>query len=220
MKPETSTVIPIVDSVPATIHHASVLSVEGDNFVIEIAGIPQAAKTMFSCLVRPQVGDLIMYSQHDSGSYYILGIIERPENPDMTVEFPGNTTFKNTAGTLSLMASESVNLVSSGKLNCLADQVVHKSREATVDYQTITAKGSLLQASFDHVKLYSQSITTMARQAIDRFKRYIRHSDESDQVKAGQMTRDVSGMYSMDSKYTIMVSKKDTKIDGQRIHMG
>ncbi|NOX93210.1 MAG: DUF3540 domain-containing protein, partial [Gammaproteobacteria bacterium] len=27
-------------------------------------------------------------------------------------------------------------------------------------------------------------------------------------------------MYSMNSKYTVMVSKKDTKIDGERIHMG
>jgi len=60
----------------------------------------------------------------------------------------------------------------------------------------------------------------MAKQVIDRFKSYIRHSEESDMVKAAQMTREVSGLYSMDSKYTIMLSKKDTKIDGERIHMG
>jgi len=63
-------------------------------------------------------------------------------------------------------------------------------------------------------------MSTMAKQVIDRFKSYIRHSENSDQVKAGQMTREVSGLYSMDSKYTIMVSKRDTKIDGERIHMG
>jgi uncharacterized protein involved in type VI secretion and phage assembly len=48
----------------------------------------------------------------------------------------------------------------------------------------------------------------------------IRHTESADQIKAGQMSHTVEDLYSMDSKYTIMVSKKDTKIDGEHIHIG
>jgi len=34
------------------------------------------------------------------------------------------------------------------------------------------------------------------------------------------MSRKVDGLYSMKSDTTLMVSKSDTKIDGERIHMG
>ncbi len=39
-------------------------------------------------------------------------------------------------------------------------------------------------------------------------------------VKSGQMTRQTDGLYAMDSKHTIMNSKKSTKIDGEKILMG
>ena len=60
----------------------------------------------------------------------------------------------------------------------------------------------------------------MAKQLTERVKNYIRHTEDYDQVNAGQMTRKVDGLYAMDSRHTVMVSKKDTKIDGERIHMG
>lgn len=60
----------------------------------------------------------------------------------------------------------------------------------------------------------------MAKQAIQKFNSYVRKSDISDQVQAAQMSRKVDGLYTMNSKHTILVSQKDTKIDGEHIHMG
>ena len=60
----------------------------------------------------------------------------------------------------------------------------------------------------------------MARQVIEKFKSYVRGTEDYDQVNAGQMMRKAKGLYSMDSEQTIMVSRKHTKIDGERIFMG
>lgn len=220
MNSKASTVVPIMDPIPSAIHHATVLSVTTKEILIEVTGIPQQAKVAFSCLVQPEPDDIVMHSQHESGVYYILGIIERPDNTKMTLEFPGDTTLKNNTGSLSIMSGKSVSMLAAEKINLISNQVFHKSREAVIDYDELTARGENLQASFTYIRVFSHLISTMAKQVIDKFKSYIRHSEDSDMVKAGQMTRDVSGLYSMDSKYTILVSKKDTKIDGERIHMG
>lgn len=82
------------------------------------------------------------------------------------------------------------------------------------------ARGNCLQADFKTVWVISQMVNTLAKQVISKFKNYIRRTEDYDQVKSGQMTRQVDGLYSLDSKHTVLVSKKDTKIDGERIHMG
>ena len=220
MKAENKKVIPIVEPVAPAIYHATVLSVTDESIVIDVSGVPQTAKLAFSCLVRPEIDDIVMYSQHESGLCYVLGIIERPGETEMSIDLPGDATIQTRTGSLSMISGTSVNLLAGKKINSISDQVVHKSREAYVDYDEITAKGKSLQASFTNIRVFSELMSSMGKQVIDKFKSYIRHSEDFDQVKAGQMTREVSGLYSMDSKYTILVSKKDTKIDGERIHMG
>lgn len=220
MKAEYSKVMPIAEPKPSAIYNAAVSSVTNDSVVIEIAGISHQAITAFSCLVRPQPDDVVMCCRDETGVYCILGVLARPGAQSMMIDLPGDTSVRTRKGSLSVISGDSLNLFSGRKINCISDQVIHKSREAVIDYEDVTARGRNLNASFSSIRVLSDLISSMARQVIDRFRSYIRHSEEFDQVKAGQMTREVSGLYSMDSRYTIMVSKKDTKIDGERIHMG
>jgi len=217
----SSRIIPLNPTPTTVIHHATVESLDANGgCVIEASGAMFNASIAFSCLVRPQPCDRVMYTLDAAGGAYILGILERPGNNNMQLSFPGNTRLENAHGSLSLSSVESINLAAGDTFSCVADQTVCKSRQASFSYQQLQASGQSLQASYHQIKLFSQSITTMARNMISRFQQYIRHSEEADQVSAAQMTREVGGLYSMDSKYTIMVSKKDTKIDGKRIHMG
>jgi hypothetical protein len=220
MKAEYTKVTPITEPETSAIYNAKVSSVTDDSIVVDIAGIPYRAAIAFSCLVRPEPADVVMCAKDESGIYYILGVLARPGEQSMMIDLSADTTVRTRKGSLSVISGTSLNLFAGRKINCVSDQVIHKSREAMFDYEDVTAHGKNLNASFASISVLSDLMSSMARQVIDRFKSYIRHSEEFDQVKAGQMTREVKGMYSMDSRYTIMVSKKDTKIDGERIHMG
>jgi hypothetical protein len=220
MNSNHSKIIPINEPSPSVVRQARVIFASGSTIGIEADGETREAKLAFSCLVRPEPEDIVMYARQVSGPDYVLGIMERPGTADMTVELKGDATVRNTSGSLSLVTNTAINLLAGKKINCLSDRVVHKSREAVFDCGDVTAQGKSLHASFARISVLSEMISSMAKQVIQRFKSYIRHSEQFDQVKSGQMTREVSGMYSMDSKYTVMVSKKDTKIDGERIHMG
>jgi len=212
-------VIPINSNNESVIRTASVISIISDEIIINMTGETIKAKKTFSCIIDPQPGDIIICAESENGMVYILGIIERPGTQKMNISFPSDVAFQAGQGNLNINSSDNVTIASK-EVNCFSKRVIHKSQEAIISYDNITANGSELQASFKTVRLISNLINTMAKQVIDKFKGYIRSTEDNDMVKSGQMTRNTDGLYSMDSKYTIMNSKKSTKIDGEKILMG
>ncbi len=220
MSTKPSNVIPIRKRTHTPVENARVISVAEKEIVIRLAGATLAARVAFSCLIKPEPGDLVLCTQNENGANFILGIIERPGEQNICLAFPADATILAENGNLSTLSKKSVTLAAGDKLCCFSDQVIHKSREAVVDYDEAVASGTTLQANYKTVRLISQMVNTLAKQVIAKFKNYIRHTEDYDQIKAGQMTRKADGLYSVDSKHTVLVSKKDTKIDGERIHMG
>jgi hypothetical protein len=210
----------VIDQQTATVQQARVVSVSGNHVLVDLQqGTIEEARVAFSCLVQPLPDDLVLCSKTVSGDFFILSILERSSLQTMTLAFPADAGI-HTNGELTVASSKSLNLVAAGNLNCISDQAVHKSNNAVIDYEECTAKGSVFQAHFKTIKTISQLTTTIIGQCIHKMKNYFRHTENYDQIKSGQMCRKTEGLYSMDSAYTVMVSKKDTKIDGERIHMG
>lgn len=220
MTRQTSIVVPFAEPVNAAVYNGTVLTVREDMYSVDISGALQTARTAFSCLVQPMPGDRVMCTRCETGDCYILGIIERPGKQQMTLSFSEDALVQTKNGALSIASGKSITLAANESLTCFSDQAIYKSRAAVVDCKDIIAFGEKFQASFKTVSIVSRMISTMAKYAVEKFTGFVRHTEGSDQVNAGQMTRKSEGLYSMDSKYTVMVSKKDTKIDGERIHMG
>ena len=219
MKNSANNVIPIHSNTKPDIMTGSVVSVVSDEININLAGDLKKAKKAFSCIIDPEPDDIIICTENNNGMIFILGIIERPNGQKMNISFPSDAQIQTIKGSLSINSNDNVTIASKN-VNFFSKKVIHKSQEAVVAYDNITANGNELQASYKTVRLISNLINTMAKQVIDRFKGYIRSTEDNDMVKAGQMTRRADGLYSMDSKHTIMNSKKSTKIDGEKILMG
>ncbi|MCP3927721.1 MAG: DUF3540 domain-containing protein [Bacteroidetes bacterium] len=212
-------VIPIYNSNESAIQTGSVISVNADEISINITGDIKIAKKAFSCFIDIEPDDIIICTENNDGIIYILGIIERPEAQTINMAFPSDTNIRTKQGSLNVNSPDSVTIVSKN-VNCFSKRVIHKSREAIIAYNNTTAKGNDLQATFKTVRLISNLMNTMAKQVINKFKGYIRNTEENDMVKAGMMNRKAEGLYSVDSKHTILNSKKSTKIDGEKILMG
>ncbi|MCK5003396.1 MAG: DUF3540 domain-containing protein [Gammaproteobacteria bacterium] len=217
---KSTKIVPLQQPESAVVYTATVISVSNKHCVIELSGTHYTAQIIFSCLVQPIKNDVVMCVLSATGDYYITGVVEREASQSMTVSFPEDVTMQSLTGSMSFLSSDSVTVAASKNINCISDQALHKSNRAVVNYDQLTASGTDLQSSFSSVRLISDFINTMSKQVLQKFKNYVRHTEESDQTKAGNMTRQVKGLYSMDSQHTILISKKDTKIDGERIHMG
>jgi hypothetical protein len=216
---------PARNIIPMHSHPASIIrtgrveSVISGDIRITVSGDILTAKKAFSCIIAPEPDDLVLFTEDEKGEVYVLGIIERPKNQNATLAFPSHTRIDVSHGSLNIHAGDQVTLAASG-LNYLSNRAVHKSREAVVAYDKITAAGTEIQASFKTVRILSHLINTMAKQAIQRFQGYIRNTENTDMIKAGQMTRCAEGLYAVDSNQTVMKSKKNTIIDGEKILMG
>ncbi|MCP3901055.1 MAG: DUF3540 domain-containing protein [Desulfobacteraceae bacterium] len=212
-------VIPIHYGNESAVKTGSVISVALDEIIVDVAGEIKKAKKAFSCFIDILPEDIIICTENNDGMVYILGIIERPKDQKMNLSFPSDTQIQVNHGSLNIDSADSVSIISKD-VNLFSKKVIHKSHEAIVAYENISATGNELQASYKTVRLISNLINTMAKQVIDKFKGYIRSTEDNDMVKSGQMTRHTDGLYAMDSKHTIMNSKKSTKIDGEKILMG
>jgi hypothetical protein len=218
MKP--SKVIALQQPVSAFVYTATVISGSSNKWVIDLSGRHCLATVCFSCMVQPRKNDVVMCVVSEAGDYFITGIIERETDHSMLVAFPGDVTMQTDTGSINIVASKSVTMAASDSINCLSDQVLHKSNSAIVNYDNLTASGSSAKIGITSIHIMSELINTIARQVLQKFKTYIRHSEESDHIKTQSMSRQATGVYTLDSQYTIMQSKKDTKIDGEHIHMG
>ena len=203
----------------AAIKNGVVTGIASDHIMVDVAGERIKAKKAFSCLVEPVQQDKVICSGEESGQLYVLGILERTEEKHVQIHFPGNADLVSSDGAINIRSKTSLSLMSKN-MDLFSKKITHKSCKAFVAYDELAAAGSVFEASFKSVKLVSQMINTMAQQVIQRFRGYMRNTEANDQVRAGQMNRRTDGMYTMDSKYTVMVSSKDSKIDGERIHMG
>ena len=190
-----------------------------NDVVIQIDGRQETAKVSFSCLVQPEINDSVLIARDAVGQFFVLSILEREGSQDLTMAFQGSAKLQSMQGSVDIFSAESISMTSSS-IHTVSEESVYRSKKTYVDSDQLTANGKTAQVNYSNIRVLSDMINTIAKQAIQKFQGYIRHTDKADQVKAGQMTRDVEGLYSMDSNHTIMLSKKDTKIDAERIHMG
>ena len=214
MNLHTDNIVPIsvTNNLPAAEGNVSgrIHKIHQGNIQVEHNGKLINTQKAFSCLVEPMVDDIVLVSKDQHQQAYVIAILQRDDETQMQVQLAPNTTLKS---------SEKLTLHSE-QINQLSQKSLQKTGEATIDFQQGLIKGEKLHSHIRHIHSISDLISTMAKQAIQKFNTYVRKTDTSDQVQAAQMGRKVDGLYTMNSKHTIMVSQKETKIDGEHIHMG
>ena len=212
-------IIPIHSNIPASLHECVVSAVRSGKIQVKRDGAIRQATAAFSCLVTPESGDLVMCSENAQGCLYILSILERPTSQKMCLSFPADTNIQLKQGKLNIHAPDHIN-VASDKLHCFSKKALHVSEDAVISYENVTAQGKDLQANYSTIRLISKLINTIAGQMINRFKGYVRSTEDHDMVKATQLTRTATHLHSLDGEHTLIKSKQCTKIDGEKILMG
>jgi len=218
MNRQTSNVIPMADHAPPAVRQGVVTAVGENGLSIAVSGKTVRARKAFSCIIEPEVQDTVLCCRDDTGTFFVLAIMDRPRNQAMKLVFPSDATLESASGSVNVFSKKAINMAAKD-ISAFSKNAVHKSDQGYIAFDRITASGTEVHASYKTVRLISGLINTMARQVIDKFKGYIRHTEDNDQVQAGQLTRRTSGLYSMDSRNTVMISKKETKIDGEKIYM-
>ena len=68
---------------------ATVKSIANTGILIDTGLIVVRAQQAFSCLVSPQIGDVVLVNRQ-ADEFYILAILQRPSKQDMQLAFPAD----------------------------------------------------------------------------------------------------------------------------------
>ena len=198
---------------------ALVSQCDDKSFMLEIDNMRFPARCAFSCLVAPQAGDRVAVMEDTTGHCYILHVLER-QSQDITVQVPGNLTFKSSQGAITLAAHTDVNFAASKSCSLLAGKIGMVAERADIAVQSVTASGRELTSTVASINVVARSVTTVADYLMQQARNSVRSIEMLDRVSAGEMITSVKKLFSLRSKQTMLTAEQDVKIDGERIHMG
>ena len=174
----------------------------------------------FSCIVEPIVADTVLFSIDERLQCHILSIIERGDNKNTQLVFPGDVTINVVQGQVIIQAKKSLNMVSDEEINMASRNYSLIATKALFNIDKLTALGSTLVSKINSVRTIANAVETVADHWVQKLKNSFRQVEGVDQLKTKDSIHTVKNLYSMRSKQAAVLAKKDIKIDAERIHMG
>lgn len=176
------------------------------------------AQVAASCLLKPNVGDRVLWSGSDSEAF-ILSVLERPEEAAFKLDIPGDLDIQS-GGEIAFKASTNLTLSSTEQTNLTSDKINVDVREANLNVQQSYFTGL---KSFFHVEKLSwvgKQIEQVADRVFQRFnmqsKKITGHEEKQTKSSRHLIEKD----YVVQSQNTLHHAEKNLHLDGDKIHLG
>lgn len=199
---------------------AIVLEVNAETVLISHENNTLEASVAFSCLVKPKVGDNVMFSHVENHGTVILAIITRTDSQALELNFKGDVMLASEKGKLSLHAGQEVNITSNKNINLLSHAMSFISETGLFNIRKAKVNGDTLTSTISAITTLAKSIDIVADRLTQSLKYSIRNIKGMDQTKAGDVLLSVKNLFSLRSKQAALLAKNDLKVDAKRIHMG
>jgi hypothetical protein len=142
---------------------ATVKGVSKQSLMIELSGSVMSARTAFSCLVSPMVGDTVLVNQNFD-DYHVLAVLERSAEQDMSLNFPANVKMVATDGQLDLVSGQDINLLSTSNTRMVSGNIKMTAAAMNIKTNDLTAHISEIESHSKSVKLFTDVLSTVGEQ--------------------------------------------------------
>jgi len=198
---------------------AKVKGVSKDSVMIDTGAGVINAQVAFSCLVAPEAGDTVLVNQSTS-DYYILAVLVRPAEQDMTLSFPADVKMKALDGQIDLVATKDINLLTSADTHMLAGNLHMTSGNMDITTGKLTSQTREIESHSQSTKIYTDVLTTVAKRISQKTDILVRWVESVETLNIGNLIQNVRKNYTSHSEQAVITTTKDMRIDGERIHMG
>ncbi|MFT0531300.1 DUF3540 domain-containing protein [Castellaniella hirudinis] len=219
MHPTRPQIQPTPTDTDVPLLHARIIGIVGDTFLTDAPSCP-GAQQAFSCLVTPQVADLVLLSPAHAGQpAYVLAILQRADPQQARLALPGGALLQADAAGLRLHAKN----LSLGSQDTLA---LHSGQ---LDVTAVSAQTRIThwQGWFDTLQAHAVSIQYGAKTLSATLGRLISRSIDSfrsvqglDETRAGRSSTVVQDHHQLQAGHITAKATGFVKIDGQKIDLG
>ena len=123
-------------------------------------------------------------------------------------------------GRLKITSQEGIDMASAKDIRTISEKIHLNAVSGRFSLHDLFYQGSFLNARIGRLKLFAQNVDSVMERLNQKVKRLYRTVEEFEQVTAGRVDYLVKKLLSFRSRYTVMTSKEDVKVDGERIHIG
>jgi hypothetical protein len=173
-----------------------------------------------SCVVQPEVNDLVLVSLSSLGGGYILAVLEREQGAKATLSFDADVDIKTSEGTLSIASKQGIDLASPEDINLVSSRLGISSSQGEINISRLTFLGSFFEGSLETAKLLARTFDSITERFFRRTKRSYRFIEDTDQVKTGSLNYVADKSLMLRGTFSQMTAKDDVHIDAKRINIG
>jgi hypothetical protein len=200
--------------------YARVIEVQGRQCRVRTQEGVYAARQAVSCLLTPEIGDQVLVAVSDADDAYVLAILAREGQTSHRIELQREVQLRVRQGRLKVTSQEGLDLASARDIRTMSEEVNINAVKGRFSIHDGLFQGGFLRARIGTIKWLADSVESMVARLTQRVKRLYRTVDEFEQVRAGRVDYLVEKLLSFRSRYTVLSSKEDVKVDGERIHIG
>lgn len=182
-----------------------------DHYVVETGrSIRQATRTP-SCLVQPQIGDMVACLEGREGVAYITAVLERSSDAPLTLKLPPGAVIQCEDGSLELRADA---------LALRARAINVEGEQAHLNVEQVAGVGRRASWSFSTVKFTAELVESFAERLLQFSRWSQRLVDGPDQVRARMVDYRAEQTMQLQAQTMIANAEKLFKADSDQIHLG
>lgn len=200
--------------------YAKVVSQADTFYSVETESGLYRVRRAVSCVVQPELNDLVLVSLSSLGGGYILAVLEREQGAKTTLSFDADVDIKTDEGSLSIASKQGIDLASPEEINLVSSSLGISSSKAEINIGRLTFLGSFFEGSLETVKLLARTFDSITDRFFRRTKRSYRFVEDTDQVKTGTLNYIADKSLMLRGTFSQMTAKEDVHIDGERINIG
>ncbi len=192
----------------------------GHRFTIETTSGTWQARPAVSCLLQPEIGDLVLLTAHSAYEAYILAVLERQTDATAELLFERDITITSRGGQINLVSRQDINIIPKKRLQIISGETGIHTQKAEITIDEMSFWGKFLDANVKSIRLLAngfESVIHLLRQKLSRSYRTI---EEVEHVKADRYDCHARSLLSLKGKYSTITANEDVKIDAERIHIG
>lgn len=203
----------------ADLFQARVNGVSSESVLIDTGTGVVNAGVAFSCLVAPIAGDTVLVSVAGN-EYFVLSVLKREQEQDMTLEFPADVTMASRQGKVSVVADQGIGLMTPSETRFTASRINCRSAELDLVTNRLHANATDIEAHSKNVSLHTNTLSTVAKQVSQKTDMLVRWVENVETLNIGNLVQRIRKNLTSHSNQAMITATKDMRIDAERIHMG
>lgn len=203
----------------AALETGFVKTVVRDGFLIHTSVGIIKGETAYSCLVSPQPDDQVLLCR-TGRAWYITAVLTRQVHTPLELCFPGETSLKVHKGALHIEATGKVDLQSLTEISLFAPECTQLSSRHLIASEEMTVNSGRVTAHLKETCYTGKRIAVLVDEITQRAKNVVRYVEGVETLNIGNLIKNIRQFLNIRSHHASITTRKDLKIDGERIHMG